>query len=214
MLLQKEREQIVKYGKIMVDRKLTVGTFGNISVYNRELDLFAITPSGFDYYGTTPEDCVVLKPDGTIVEGTRKPSSEVDMHRIFYQRKDNIKAVVHTHSVYATTLACLGWSVPQLHYLVAYSGNEVPYIPYVQFGTYELAEACYNAMGDNRACILGNHGLLSTGKDLPYAMDVAEQIEFCCQLLYNCRAAGKEPILLTDEEMAVVRSGFGDYRKK
>ena len=115
MLLKEEREQIVKYGKIMVDRKLTVGTFGNISVYNRELDLFAITPSGFDYYNTKPEDCVVLKPDGTIVEGDKKPSSEVDMHRIFYQKKDNINAVVHTHSVYATTLACLGWSVPQLH---------------------------------------------------------------------------------------------------
>ena len=54
MLLKEEREQIVKYGKIMVDRKLTVGTFGNISVYNRELDLFAITPSGFDYYNTNP----------------------------------------------------------------------------------------------------------------------------------------------------------------
>ena len=214
MLLKEEREEIVKYGKIMVDRHLTVGTFGNISVYNRELDLFAITPSGFDYYKTSPEDCVVLRPDGTIVEGDKKPSSEVDMHRIFYQRKNNINAVVHTHSVYATTLACLGWSVPQLHYLVAYSGNEVPYIPYVQFGTYELAEAAYNAMGDNRACILGNHGLLSTGKSLPYAMDVAEQIEFCCQLYYNCRLTGKEPILLTDEQMDVVRSGFGDYRKK
>ena len=71
MLLQKEREEIVKYGKIMVDRHLTVGTFGNISVYNRELDLFAITPSGFDYYKTSPEDCVVLRPDGTIVEGDK-----------------------------------------------------------------------------------------------------------------------------------------------
>ena len=76
------------------------------------------------------------------------------------------------------------------------------------------AEAAYDAMGDNRACILGNHGLLSTGKTLSYAMDVAEQIEFCCQLYYNCRVAGKEPILLTDEQMDVVRSGFGDYRKK
>jgi L-fuculose-phosphate aldolase len=214
MLLREEREEIVKYGKIMVDRHLTVGTFGNISVYNRELDLFAITPSGFDYYKTSPEDCVILRPDGTIVEGDKKPSSEVDMHRIFYQRNPKINAVVHTHSVYATTLSCLGWSVPQLHYLVAYSGSEVPYIPYVQFGTYDLAEAAYNAMGDNRACILGNHGLLSTGKSLSYAMDVAEQIEFCCQLYYNCRAAGKEPILLTDEQMDVVRSGFGDYRKK
>ena len=214
MLLQEEREEIVKYGKFMVDRQLTVGTFGNISIYNRELDLFAITPSGFDYYKTSPADCVVLKPDGTIVEGERKPSSEVDLHRIFYQRRPDVNAVVHTHSVYATTLSCLGWKVPKLHYLVAYSGFEVPYIPYVQFGTYELAEAAYEAMGENRACILGNHGLVSVGKDLPFTMDVAEQIEFCCQLYYNCRAAGQEPILLTDEQLEPVRIGFGTYRKK
>jgi L-fuculose-phosphate aldolase len=214
MLLREEREQIVKYGRQMIDRHLTVGTFGNISVYNRDLDLFAITPSGFDYYQTSPEDCVILRPDGSIVEGDRKPSSEVDMHRIFYQRRKDVNAVVHTHSVFATTLSCLGWKVPPLHYLVAYSGSEVPCIPYVQFGTYELGEACISAMKDNRACILGNHGLLSVGKDLSYAMDVAEQIEFCCQLYYNCRAAGLEPILLTDEELEVVRNGFGDYRKK
>ena len=86
----------------------------------------------------------------------------------------------------------------------------MPYIPYVQFGTYELGEACYEAMGDNRACILGNHGLLSTGKSLSYAMDVAEQIEFCCQLYYSCRVAGREPILLTDEEMEAIVKGWAD----
>jgi len=215
MLLEKQREEVVKFGKKLANSSLTVGTFGNISVYDPQSKLFAITPSGFDYNLMTPEDIVVLDLDGKVVEGTLKPSSEVDMHRIHYMKNgDKIGAVVHTHSTYATTLACLGWSVPRLHYLVAYSGDCVPCIPYVQFGTWQLAEAAYNAMGDNNACILGNHGLLAVGKTLQYAMDIAEQIEFCCHLYYNCRAAGLEPNLLTDEEYAVVAAGFGNYRKK
>lgn len=136
------------------------------------------------------------------------------MHRIFYQKRPGIKSVVHTHPRYATTLACLGWGIPPLHYLVAYSGREVPCTPYVQFGTYELAQAAFDAMGDHYACILGNHGLLCCGGNIGYTMDVAEQIEFCAQLYYNVRAAGLEPNLLTDKQIGVVLESFQGYRQK
>ena len=135
MLLKEERELVVEYGKQMIERGLTVGTFGNLSVYNEKENLFAISPSGMDYFKTAPEDVVVLTPEGEKVDGDRKPSSEVDMHRIFYQKRPGIHAVVHTHSTFATALSCMGWSIPPLHYLVAYSGREVPCTPYVQFGT-------------------------------------------------------------------------------
>lgn len=214
MLLQEERELIVEYGRAMIERGLTAGTFGNLSVYNEKENLFAISPSGMDYFKTGPEDVVVMTLDGEKVEGDRKPSSEVDMHRIFYQKRPGIHAVVHTHPRYATTLACLGWSIPPLHYLVAYSGREVPCTPYVQFGTYDLAQAAYETMGDNYAVILGNHGLLCCGSTMSYTMDVSEQIEFCAQLYYNCRAAGHEPKLLTDEEIGVVLESFQSYRQK
>ncbi|MBS5703938.1 MAG: L-fuculose-phosphate aldolase [Butyricicoccus pullicaecorum] len=214
MLLQEERELIVEYGKEMLDRGLTAGTFGNLSIYNEKENLFAISPSGMNYFKTGPEDVVVMTVDGEKVDGDRKPSSEVDMHRIFYQKRPGIKSVVHTHPRYATTLACLGWGIPPLHYLVAYSGREVPCTPYVQFGTYELAQAAFDAMGDCYACILGNHGLLCCGRNIGYTMDVAEQIEFCAQLYYNVRAAGLEPNLLTDEQIGVVLESFQGYRQK
>ena len=101
MLLKEEREQVVEYGKQLLERNLSVGTFGNISIYNEKENLFAISPSGMDYYKTTPEDVVICTPEGEKVEGTAKPSSELDMHRIFYQKRPEIKAVVHTHSRYA-----------------------------------------------------------------------------------------------------------------
>lgn len=213
MLLQEERELVVEYGKEMIRRGLTVGTFGNLSVYNEKENLFAISPSGMDYFQTKPEDVVILTPDGEKVDGDRKPSSEVDMHRIFYQKRPGIHSVVHVHSKFATTLACLGWSIPALHYLVAYSGREVPCTPYVQFGTYELARCALETMGDNYACLLGNHGLLTCGSNIGYTMDVAEQIEFCAELYYRSRVAG-EPKLLTEEEIGAVLESFQSYRQK
>ena len=141
MILQNEREQVIEYGRKMIELGITVGTFGNVSMFNPEENLMAITPSGMDYYKIKPEDIVVLTPDGEKVDGDRKPSSEYDMHRIFYQRRPGINAVIHTHSVYATTLACMHESIKPVHYVVAYAGADVPCIPYVQFGTYELAEA-------------------------------------------------------------------------
>lgn len=213
MLLKKERELVVEYGKEMVHRGLTAGTFGNISVFDAEKNLFAISPSGMDYFKMDAEDVVVLSPEGNIVDGACKPSSEVDMHRIFYQKREGIGAVVHTHSRFATTLACLGKSIPPLHYLIAYCGKQVPCTPYVPFGTYELAQCAYETMGENYACLLGNHGLLACGGNIGYAMDVAEQIEFCADLYYHSLLVGG-PKLLTDTQINDVLEAFQHYRQK
>ena len=72
MLLKEERELVVEYGKQMIERGLTVGTFGNLSVYNEKENLFAISPSGMDYFKTAPEDVVVLTPEGEKVDGDRQ----------------------------------------------------------------------------------------------------------------------------------------------
>lgn len=214
MILQEEREQVVEFGKKMVELGLTVGTFGNLSIFNPKEKLMAISPSGMDYFSTRPEDVVVLTPDGEKVDGDRKPSSEYDMHRIFYQKRPGINAVVHTHSTYATTLACLQWPIEPIHYLVAYSGADVPCIPYVQFGTYDLAEAAYRSMGDDHfACLLGNHGLLAVGGNLSYTMDVAQQIEFVSEIYYKARIAGGA-VKMSDHDMEKVLGSFQSYRQK
>lgn len=213
MILQNEREQVIEYGRKMIELGITVGTFGNVSMFNPEENLMAITPSGMDYYKIKPEDIVVLTPDGEKVDGDRKPSSEYDMHRIFYQRRPGINAVIHTHSVYATTLACMHESIKPVHYVVAYAGADVPCIPYVQFGTYELAEAAFEAMGnDHNACLLGNHGLLSCGPTLSYTLDTAQQTEFLAQIYYNTLLAGKS-VVMSDEDIQIVLGQFTSYRQ-
>ena len=213
MILKEEREQVVEYGKKLVELGLTVGTFGNLSVYNPKENLMAISPSGMDYFLTKPEDVVVLTPDGEKVDGDAKPSSEYDMHRIFYQKRPGINAVIHTHSTYATVLACLRWPIEPIHYLVAYSGRDVPCIPYYPFGSLELAQAARDAMGaDHNACLLGNHGLLAAGGSISYAFDVAEQMEFLAQVYYQTRLAGGA-VRLTDPELEAVLGKFSHYRK-
>ena len=213
MILQEEREQIVDYGKKLIETGLVKGTFGNISVYNTEENLMAISPSGLDYARTRPEDIVVLKPDGEKIHGERKPSSELDMHRIFYLKRPEIRAVVHTHSEYAAILACLNWSIPPLHYEVAYAGKEVPCSKYVQFGTWELAESALETMGNGNACLLGNHGLLAAAESISYAFDTAQQIEFVSKLYYGTKTVG-EPVLLSDAQIGVVQNAFKTYRTK
>lgn len=212
MLMEKEREKVVTYGRKLIETGLTVGTFGNISVFNREQNLMAISPSGLDYFATKPEDVVITDVEGNKVDGDRKPSSELDMHRIFYQKRTDVNAVVHTHSDFSTTLACLQWTIPAIHYLVAYSGREIRCTPYVQFGTYDLAQAALDTMDGDYAVLLGNHGLLTCGGTIDYAMDVAQQVEFLAQVYWRSKCVG-EPVMMSDAHITSTLNAFKTYRQ-
>ncbi|NLB21708.1 MAG: L-fuculose-phosphate aldolase [Clostridium sp.] len=213
MKLEKERIEIVKYGKKLVDSKLTKGTGGNLSVFNRAEQLMAISPSGIDYYETKPEDVVVLNLAGEILEGDKKPSSEVDLHRIFYQGRDDLDAIIHTHTIYATTLSCLRWDLPAVHYLIAVAGKNVRCADYATFGTQELAENAFKAMKDRRAVLLANHGLVAGAETLERAFSITEEIEYVAELYYRTKGIG-EPVILDDEEMARMAMKFKSYGQK
>lgn len=164
MLLKEERELIVEYGKRLITHNLSKGTSGNISIFSREKNLMAISPSGMDYFSIKPEDVVVMDLDGNRVDGERKPPSEYHLHRIFYKKRDDVSAVVHTHSTYATTFACMNWSIPAVHYLIGFAGGkEVRCAQYATFGTEELAKNAFKTMGSGNVVLLANHGLVAVG---------------------------------------------------
>ena len=122
MLMQEERELVVEYGRKMSTDRLSTGTSGNISVCNAEKGLMAISPSGMDYFSTTPEDVVITDLEANIVDGVRKPSSEWALHTAFYRHKPHARAVVHTHSMYCTTFAVLGQPLRAVHYAIGDTG--------------------------------------------------------------------------------------------
>jgi L-fuculose-phosphate aldolase len=213
MLLRKEREMVVEYCKMLITRNLTRGTGGNISAFDREKGLMAISPSGMDYFETEPEDVTVLDLEGKIVDGKRAPSTEADMHRVLYAARDDVGAVVHTHSTFATTLACLRKELPPVHYLIGFAGRGVRCAKYAPFGSLELAEAALEGIRGRYAVLLGNHGLLAAGPDMRYAFNTAEETEFVCEIYCRALSIG-DPAILTGEEMDVVLEKFKTYGQK
>jgi L-fuculose-phosphate aldolase len=173
----------------------------------------AISPSGLDYEDIKPSDVPVVDLNGKVVQGLRKPSSELGFHLALYEKRPDIHAVVHTHSVYATTMACLNWEIPAVHYLVAYSGHKVPLAPYATFGTPELAAKVAEAIGEYNAVLLANHGLVTVGPNLATAFAVAEEIELVARIYYQAKCIG-EPVILPEAEMSVVIDKFAVYGQK
>lgn len=211
MLMQEERELIVEYGKKLSASGLCPGTSGNISIYNAEKNLMAISPSGMDYLSTQPEDVVITDLEAQIVDGSRKPSSEWALHTIFYKHKPEARAVVHTHSAYCTTFAVLNQPIRAVHYVIGDANTaEVPCAPYVTFGTEELAEKAIEVCGDSDAVLLANHGIVVCGKSISSAFSLANNLEYIAKLQYRAMCIGK-PNVLSDEQITYVIEKFKSY---
>ena len=206
-MLKTQREQVVNYCRLMQKRGLTRGTGGNISI--RHGEYMAISPSGVDYETMTAEDVPVADMEGKVVYGTLAPSSELSMHRACYKKRPDIAAIVHTHSTFATVLACMQKPLPPVHYLIGYAGDHVPCIPYYPFGSEELAAAAAEAMTQN-ALLLGHHGLIAAGPNIERAFAAAEEVEFVAEIYWRTQALGGAAPL-NSEQMADVCRRFANY---
>jgi len=187
---------------------LNRGASGNLSV--RYGNGFLITPSGMAATEQTSEDVVWMAMDGN-ARGQRKPSSEWRFHRDLYVARPEFGAVLHAHSTFATTLACLGRDIPPFHYMIAAAGGKtIRCAPYATFGTQELSDQALTAMAGRKACLLGNHGLLVAESGLERALALAVEVENLCE--QYCRTLQiSTPKLLSDAEMDVVLEKFKDY---
>ena len=213
MLMEKERMAIVEYGKRLITDGLTAGTAGNISIYDPKLKLMAISPSGIPYADTRPEDVVIMDLDGNIVEGYNKPSSEHGLHAVFYKEKKEACAVVHAHSMYCTTLACLGKPIESVHYAIAEAkADTVPLVRYETFGTPELANAVAETLrvNESHALLLANHGLITYGDSIKSAFGLALTCEWCAEVQWRCMSVGT-PKVLSHAQMEEVMEHYKTY---
>ena len=210
MILEKEREQVIEYSLKLLSEGLTNGTAGNVSIFNREEGLVAISPTGVNYSELTPEMISIVDLEGKLIEGL-KPSSELEMHMILYRNREDVNAVIHTHPVYTTVLACLRQDLPAIDYMIAVTGaTKVKCAEYASYGTKELAENAYKAMGSSLAVILANHGLTTAGKDIANAFNITVQVEYISNLYIKAKNIG-EPIVLPDNEMNSMLERFKTY---
>jgi L-fuculose-phosphate aldolase len=148
--------------------------------------------------------------DGTPVEATLAPTSELPLHLAVYAACD-ATAIVHTHSVAATALSCLVDEVPPVHYYTAMFGGVVRVAPYAEYGTEELAQAAVAALDGRTACLLGNHGAIAVGSSLAQAYERAVYLEWLCEVALRTVSSGQPPRLLDDAQLGSVAARLAGY---
>lgn len=208
------RERIVATAREMNALGINQGTAGNISA--RHGDAMLITPSGVPYTAMTPDMIAAVPlagPDGAF-EGPLEPSSEWRVHRDILCARDDVSAVVHTHSVYATTLSVLRRDIPAAHYMIAAFGdNRIRCTDYAPFGTAELSQLAVAGLGQAHGVLLGNHGMIVTADSLDKALWRAVELETLAKIYYLASLAGK-PVVLPDDEIARMIERFENYGLK
>ena len=205
---QRRRREIIDTARRMNALGLNRGTSGNVSA--RVDGGLLITPSGIPCAECRPGDIVEMGMDGTS-DDRRRPSSEWRFHRDILAARPEVGAVVHAHSPFATTLACLGRGIPAFHYMVAVAGGrDIRCAPYATFGTQALSDAAVKALEGRRACLLANHGMIVVGPALKAALAVAVEVEALAEQYWRVLQVGG-PTLLDDAEMDAVVEKFKAY---
>lgn len=174
------RENLVVYGKKLLETGLVQGTYGNLSVRRDERSML-VTPSGLDYAGLQPKDMVKVNLETLVWEGSLRPTSEKGLHGKIYRVRRDVGAVIHTHSKYCAIFAAARKDVPIEDVKVQeIFGKTVKLAAYALPGTEELWTHTLEALGENNGCIMANHGMLCVGKTLKDAF------ENCCMLEEYC----------------------------
>ena len=203
---QNVRTQIVQTAQDLVQKGYLMATGGNISMRVLGQNVFAITPSNYDYMKMAPGDVCILNFDLEVLEGERKPSVEAAMHGAIYQVRGDVNAIVHTHQVYASALTLIKASIPSLFDEQArFLGRSVDIIPYAPSGTGMLKNTiAKHVQNHNNAFMMQNHGALIFGHDMERAVHNVEILEKCAlaYLLAICSERKISKIPLAVREIA------------
>jgi L-fuculose-phosphate aldolase len=207
----KRRQALVDTARAMNHQGLNQGRSGNVSA--RQGSGMLITASGCHFDDISPAQIVETDFSGATTDAL-KPSSEWSFHAAIYEQRPEAQAVVHVHSPWATSLACLNRSIPSFHYMVAVAGGrDIPCVPYATFGTRELAQNIREGVAERDACLIANHGQLALADSLPAALELAAEVELLARCYMQALSIG-EPVLLTAQQMDEVLSRFYGYRRQ
>ena len=210
------RKGIIETALAMSRSGLSPGRSGNVSARFGEGML--ITPTGKTYADLETEDIVFVAGDGSLPGKQLKPSSEWRFHQAVYQARADRHAIVHTHSLHATVLACVKKPIPAFHYMVAVAGGkDIPVVPYATFGTIELASYVAGGLKDRDACLMASHGQIAIGATLGAALELAFEIETLAEQYFKVLLLGGanlKPDILSDAAMAEMVEKFKSYGQK
>jgi L-fuculose-phosphate aldolase len=213
--VKRARQEVLETGRRMLEKGLVTATWGNISCRIEGENKIAITPSGMDYDKIEEEDIVVLDMEGSVVLGERRPSIEVPLHLALYKNRQDIGAVVHTHSTFATALACAHKHIaPIVEELVQVVGGDVRVARYALPGSEQLAANVLTALKDRYAALLSNHGMVGVAKTLGEALKICEIVEKGAKITILCSMVG-QPVPISFEDVQAMRESYTtDYGQK
>ncbi|RJX25138.1 MAG: class II aldolase/adducin family protein [Dethiobacter sp.] len=214
-MVEKVKEEVVNIAHTIYKEALVFETWGNVSSRPTESQV-VITPSGIPYEKMHFVDMVVVNIDGEVEQGKWKPSTELPLHLAVYKARKDVKAIIHTHSVFATAFAVSRQDIPVvIEDLAQVVGGAVRVADYGQPGSNELALNAVKALGqEGNAVLLANHGLVVLGRDLSTALQRCRVIERNAQITMWSKLLGS-PFMLKPEEIAQLRKNFlFDYGQK
>ena len=205
-----QKKEIIKFAKMLNDKKLSALRSGNISI--RYKNGFLITPSGQKYSSLKVKDIVFVNLKGEF-NNKQKPSSEWRFHQDIYISKTNAKAIVHSHSTNATALSTHNKKIPSFHYMVALAGgSDIKCAKYATYGTRELSKNILKALKNRFACLIANHGQITFGSSLAEAFELAEEVDNLAKQYIKALLLG-QPKLLSLNEMKKVLNKSKTYKK-
>ena len=211
----KEKKLVLEAAQAMLAKGLVTGTAGNISLRlapEGSRHLLAITPTSREYDSLTADDIQVLDFDARKVEGDLAPSVETSLHIGIYRARQDINAVIHTHSTHASAVAVAGRDIPPiLEEQVACLGGEIKLAGYAPSGSQALAENAVKALGDRNAVLLANHGVIGAGRDIAGAFHACELLEKVASVYLLALSAGKVTAL-TEEQQKTARTIYDSSR--
>ncbi len=210
----KESIQILQACEDVQESRLVFGTWGNVSMILEDGNII-ITPSGIPYDELREEDLVVCDRDGKVICGKQQPSSELKMHVAIYNTRQDVKAVVHTHSLYASIASSAFREVPLLTEDAAMVlGGKIEITNYKSPGTQGLADETVRCLRDVNAAIIANHGQVGVGPTLEDAIFAAVMCEKSCELYTKALSVSKNPRFLEDEEISDLRKIYVEHYRK
>ena len=202
------KREVIDAGIRMLSEGITIGTWGNVTVRDPETGYVYLSPSGMPYRTLVEDDIVVVRLDGTRVEGERKPTIETELHLAIFRARPECNAVIHTHPIYSTAFSAMGEDIPLLLDEAAQVlGDTARTTAYALPGSQELADECVKALGDRAmACLLKSHGAVCLGKDLEQAFGNSTVLEATAQIYSVIRSMGGQFQPISPENIAFMQA--------
>jgi len=201
------KKLVIGSGIRMLSEGITIGTWGNVSCRDTETGLVYLSPSGMPYKELKDDDIIVVKTDGTVVEGCRKPTIETSMHLAIYRSRPEINAVIHTHPIYSTAFSSMGEDIPLfLDEAAQVMGDVCRTAKYALPGSEELAKNCVEALGSkSMTCLLQSHGAVCLGENMEQAFGISTVLEATAQIYSLIRSMGGKYLPISQENIAAMQ---------